>query len=169
MADTGEILQEAINLEIFGNYFYNSLKSLVDSEQGKSLLVFLADAEQEHRQILEDLLVKTGGALQTTNVDEVVAEITKNEGIETVFNDLLAKNTLEKMDSIEAVKIGINVEQKSIDFYSEHAATSDNTDVKELFTKLVVFENTHKETLEENLRNLQDEGVWYGYLPILEG
>ena len=169
MADTGEILQEAIDLEIFGNYFYNSLKSLVDSNEGKGLLTFLADAEQEHRQILEDLMVKTGGALKTSKVDEVVAQITKNEGIETVFNDLLGKSSLEKTDAIEAVKIGIDVEQKSIDFYTEHAETSDNDDVKRLFNELVVFENNHKETLAENLRNLQDEGVWYGYLPILEG
>lgn len=169
MAETGEVLQEAIDLEIFGNYFYNSLKSLVDSNEGKGLLTFLADAEQEHRQILEDLMVKTGGALKTSNVDEVVAEITKNAGIETVFNDLLGKSTLEKIDAIEAVKIGIDVEQKSIDFYTEHAATSDNDDVKSLFSELVEFENKHKEALAENLRNLQDEGVWYGYLPILEG
>jgi rubrerythrin len=169
MTDTGDIIQEAINLEIFGYYFYNSLKEVIDSDQGKSLLTFLADAEKEHQVTLEELMVKTGGEIRSTNVDEIVAEISKNEGIESVFNKLLGMNTLEKMDAIEAVKIGINVEQKSIDFYSLHAETSDNPDIKETFNTFTDIEKKHKEVLEENLNNLENEGVWYGYVPILEG
>jgi rubrerythrin len=169
MAEVGDIIQEAINLEIFGNYFYNSLKEVIDSDQGKSLLTFLADAEKEHQATLEELMVKTGGEIRSTNVDEIVTEISKNEGIESVFNELLGKNTLEKMDAIEAVKIGINVEQKSIDFYTHHAETSVNQDIKETFTHFTDIEKKHKQALEENLNNLQNEGVWYGYVPILEG
>jgi rubrerythrin len=169
MPEVGDIIQEAINLEIFGNYFYNSLKNIIDSDEGKSLLTFLADAEKEHQATLEDLMVKTGGEIRSTNVDEIVAEISKNEGIESVFNELLGKSSLEKMDAIEAVKIGINVEQKSIDFYSHHAETSENPDIKETFVKFTDIEKNHKQALEENLNNLQNEGLWYGYVPILEG
>ena len=169
MPEVGDIIQEAINLEVFGIYFYSSLKEVIDSDQGKSLMTFLADAEKEHQATLEELMVKTGGEIRSTNVDEIVAEISKNEGIESVFSDLLGKSTLEKVDAIEAVKIGINVEQKSIDFYSLHAETSENPDVQETFNTFTDIEKKHKETLEENLNNLENEGVWYGYLPILEG
>jgi rubrerythrin len=73
------------------------------------------------------------------------------------------------MDAIEAVKIGINVEQKSIDFYTHHAETSDNEFIKETFNIFTNIEKKHKKALEENLNNLQNEGLWYGYVPILEG
>jgi len=169
MPEVGDIIQEAINLEIFGNYYYNSMKEVIDSDEGKSLLTFLADAEKEHQATLEELMVKTGGEIRSTNVDEIVAEISKNEGIEAVFNTLLSKGSLEKLDAIEAVKIGINVEQKSIDFYTHHAETSDNNDLKETFAHFTDIEKKHKQALEENLNNLQNEGAWYGYLPILEG
>ena len=75
---------------------------------------------------------------------------------------------IEKNDAISAIKLGIETEQRSIDFYTEQAKTTEGK-LKDTFTMLAKMERGHLELLKENLEHLQDDGVWYGYVPILEG
>ena len=63
----------------------------------------------------------------------------------------------------------MTVEARSINFYESNAKKSPEYDIVALFTELSNWEKEHFDLLKENLRSLEDEGVWYGYVPILEG
>ncbi len=75
----------------------------------------------------------------------------------------------QKMDSIEATKFALDIERRSIEFYSGCGQLTSVETAKELFEKLSRFEESHAKLLEENLSYLETEGDWYGYTPILEG
>jgi rubrerythrin len=164
-----EILQRAIDIEVFGNHYYNKLTNIVEEKEGKALLNFLAKAEEEHKERLEKMLIQYGGQAIKTEIDSLVANILMDEGVERIFKDLINKDKLEKIDAIEATKLGMDVEAKSIKFYEENAKKSPEADLKDLFTELTSIEKEHFDLLKENLRTLKDEGIWYGYVPILEG
>jgi rubrerythrin len=164
-----EILQRAIDIEVFGNHYYNKLTSSVEEKEGKALLTFLANAEEEHKERLEKMLNQYGGQAIKTEIDSLIANILMDEGVERIFKDLMEKGKLEKIDAIEATKLGMDVEAKSIKFYEENAQKSPEADLKDLFTELTSIEKEHFDLLKENLRTLKDEGIWYGYVPILEG
>ncbi len=168
MEESVEILQKAMDIEEFGYDYYTKLGSAVKDKQGEALLVYLANAEKEHKESLGGMLNQLGGKARETEIDTLIADILMDEGMERIFRGLMEKNELEKVDAIEAVKLGIDVEKKSIGFYKQNAKKSHNADVTTLFTELSNMEKEHLELLEENLRNLKSEGVWYGYVPILD-
>jgi rubrerythrin len=164
-----EILQRAIDIEVFGNHYYYKLINGVEDKEGKALLTYLANAEEEHKERLEKMLNQYGGQARKTEIDSLITNILMDEGVERIFKDIMEKGKLEKIDAIEATKLGMNVEMKSIDFYAENAKKSPEPDLKDLFTELTGIEKEHFDLLKENLRALKDEGVWHGYVPILEG
>lgn len=164
-----EILQRAIEIEMFGNHYYNKLSYGVEDKEGKALLTYLANAEEDHKELLEDVLNRCGGETRKTEIDSLIANILMDEGIEKIFKGLMKKDKLETIDAIEALKLGMDVEVKSINFYESNAKKSPELDIVSLFTELSNWEKEHLDLLKENLRTLKDEGVWYGYVPILEG
>ncbi len=169
MEEEVKILQKAIGIEEFGFYYYKKLEKAVENQEGKSLLVFLANAEKEHRETLESMLDEYGEKPDTEPMEKLVDNIIMNPGIQRVFKDLMEKKRITNVDAVEAVKLGIDVEKKSIEFYSRNAQSVLKPEMADLFTNLAEMEEGHLKILEENLRNLQSEGSWYGYTPILEG
>ncbi|UCE73975.1 MAG: ferritin family protein [Methanomassiliicoccales archaeon] len=164
-----EILQKAIEIEAFGLEYYNKLKGAVDDREGSALLGYLANAENEHKDHLTGILSKYGAEARKTEIDTLMAEILMDEGIQKIFKDLMKKDKLETVDAIEAIKLGMDVEARSIDFYKQNADKTTESDIATLFSDLSNWEKEHLALLKENLRSLKDEGVWYGYTPILEG
>ncbi len=70
----------------------------------------------------------------------------------------------------DALKLGIRTEVRSIELYSGAAQKTDIKSTKDLFLKLVHFEEGHKRTLEDAMYYLEQEGTWYGYSPpTIEG
>ncbi len=169
MEEEVKILQKAIGLEEFGFYFYKKLEKAVENQEGKSLLIFLANAEKEHIEILENMLGEYGVKSESEPMEKLVENIIMNPSIQRVFKDLMEKKKINDADAVEAVKLGIDVEKKSIEFYSRSAQSVVKPKMVELFSNLTEMEEGHLKILEENLRNLQSEGMWYGYVPILEG
>ncbi len=168
MEESVKILQKAMDIEEFGYDYYTKLRNAVKDKQGEALLVYLANAEKEHKERLGGMLNQLGGKARETEIDTLIADILMDEGMERIFRGLMEKSELEKVDAIEAVKLGIDVEKKSIGFYSANAKKSHEPNIATLFIELSSIEKEHLELLEENLRNLKDEGVWYGYVPILD-
>ena len=169
MEEEVKILQKAIGMEEFGFYYYKKLEKAVENQKGKALFVFLANAEKEHKVTLENMLGEYGVKPESEPMEKLVDNIIMNPGIQRVFKDLMEKKRITNVDAVEAAKLGIDVEKKSIEFYSRNAQSVTKPKMAELFTNLTEIEEGHLKILEENLRNLQSEGLWYGYVPILEG
>jgi rubrerythrin len=164
-----EIFEKAIKIEVFGYNYYSKLKNLVSDSQGKGLMGFLANAEEEHKNNLINKCKNFGVEPADTELGSLIADVLMDEGQERIFNSLMEKNELSNVDAMEALKLGMSVEANSIKFYKDNASKSPEPEIMTLFNELSEWDQEHLELLKENLRMLKDEGSWYGYVPILEG
>ncbi|MCJ2512103.1 MAG: ferritin family protein [Candidatus Thermoplasmatota archaeon] len=162
MTDVEDILAAAIEFERFGKEYYMRFHELVKDAKAKALMKGLANDEEEHAELLTKHLESLGGAVTRPSREAV------EDGLENIFPHRILKDSIETRDAISAIKLGIETEQRSIDFYARRAGSSSG-ELKEVFGKLEKMEREHLQLLQENLEHLQDDGVWYGYVPILEG
>lgn len=65
----------------------------------------------------------------------------------------------EYSGEIDAIKIGIDMEKKSIEFYKNWAKGN----LKSLFNELIEFEKEHLELLQAELDYVQKTGFWFDY------
>lgn len=161
MADIKEILAAAIEFERFGIEYYMKFHELVGDEKAKPLMKGLAGDEREHAKILETELGKLGGKASPPSKEML------KKGLTEIFPEKVRKGSIATKDAISAIKLGMRTEQRSIDFYSKNATVAGGS-LKEIFGKLEKMERGHLELLTENLRYLEDDGTWYGYVPFLD-
>jgi rubrerythrin len=161
MAKVNEILSAAIEFERFGAEYYKRFHELVGDEKAKPLMKGLAEDEKEHARILESELGKLGTKMKTPSKESFEA------GLKEIFPEKIKKNALVTKDAISAIKLGIRTEERSIDYYSKNGAAA-GPKLKSIFEKLEKMERGHLELLQENLKYLQDDGSWYGYVPFLD-
>lgn len=161
-----DALKIAMELEEYGYNFYKDVRGFVKSEKGRALLEFLAGQEMDHKRWLE---------IEHSNLSKDIREGKKSDeklNMELPNPWIIFSKTDEitkSMDSIEATKFAIEIEKRSMEFYSTCGQVTSVETAKGLFEKLVDFEDSHLRLLEENLSYLETEGDWYGYVPILEG
>jgi rubrerythrin len=163
MTGVGDVIAAAIEFERFGKEFYMRFHELVNDPKAKALMRGLANDEQEHATLLTMMLENLGETVSSEPSRGVI-----ESGLEKIFPHKTLKHSIETNDAISAIKLGIDTEKRSIDFYSQHAQSTTGK-LKEVFEDLERMEKTHLALLEENLEHLQMDGVWYGYVPILEG
>ncbi|MCZ7399900.1 MAG: ferritin family protein [Candidatus Methanoperedens sp.] len=159
-----DILKEAISIEIYGREYYSIFSELVEDEKAQAVFRGLARDEGEHRELLEKEYKKVSGKpIDITELDEENREKAKR-----IFPESL--EPLGISETKDVLTLGIRTEKRSIELYSTGAKKIDIKSSKELFLKLMHFEEEHKKTLEEALYYLEQEGSWYGYSPpTIEG
>ena len=161
MTDVKQILAAAIEFEKFGTEYYARFRELVADEKAKPLMKGLADDEREHARILEAELNKLGGKFKAPSKEIL------EKGMGEIFPENVRKGSIATKDAVSALKLGIRTEERSIEFYSKNASAG-GPKLKGIFEKLEKMERGHKEILEENLKYLEDDGSWYGYVPFLD-
>jgi rubrerythrin len=161
MSDVKRILATAIEFERFGAEYYRKFHDLVRDEKAKPLMKGLAEDEKDHARILEKELTKLGGSVKAPSMEML------EKGLREIFPEKVKKNAIETGDAIAALKLGIRTEERSIEFYSKNAAAAGPA-LKKIFEKLETMERGHRTLLEENLKYLEDDGSWYGYVPFLD-
>lgn len=164
MENLDRILLTAIAIERYGQQFYGSFSDAIADEKGKALMRGLAGDEKEH----ESLLISEYEEMIGSPIPEHIDIDIGNEGVDEIFS--AARNVSGSAEAtIEILQMGVDIEQKSIEFYSSRADETDDPDLKKLLAALVKIEKEHKALLEENLFHLRQDGAWWGYVPILEG
>ena len=160
------VLKSGVEIEKFGIDFYTHLSKCVRDETGAALLRSLAGDEKYHKEMLEKELSRLA---KSYNVDGV-EPLEEYVGVipDKVFMPP-PNGCLTLSDTISALEKGIQVEINSIKMYDEAAEKVQEKKVRGTLQALGKWEVKHRELLEENLRLLRSEGVWYGYGPILDG
>ena len=159
-----DILKEAISIEIYGREYYSIFSELVDDENAKSVFRGLSRDEGEHRELLEKQFLKISGK----PYDIPVMDEKNREKARQIFPESLEPLSIGQTKDI--LELGIRTEERSIDLYSTSMDRTKNISSKDLFSRLVHFEEEHKKILEEALYYLDQEGSWYGYSPpTIEG
>ncbi len=162
MVDVRQVLATAIEFERYGVEYYTRFQGLVGDPKAQALMKALAHDEGEHEELLAKELAKLGG--------KAVAPSKKmlEHGLAQIFPEAGHGVAISTEGSVAALKAGIQTEERSAQFYSEGAKDADPS-VRDLFLRLEMMEKEHRALLEENLRSLENDNSWYGYVPILEG
>jgi rubrerythrin len=161
MPSVKEIIATAVEFERFGSEYYGKLMELVGDKKAKLLMKSLAEDEKEHAAILEKELGRRGGKSKPPSKEMVW------KGLKEIFPERIHRNSIAVKDAIEAIELGIRTEKRSIMFYSKNSNTKEKG-LNRVFKRLEKMELAHLALLEENLLYLQDDGVWYGYVPLLD-
>ncbi|WP_096206423.1 ferritin family protein [Candidatus Methanoperedens nitratireducens] len=158
------IFKEAIAIEIYGKEYYSIFSEIIEEENAAAIFRGLAKDEGDHREWLEKEYKKLSGK----SIDIQVMDEENREKARSVFPESL--QPLNVAQTGDALKLGIRTEVRSIELYSGAAQKTDIKSTKDLFHKLVHFEEGHKRILEDALYYLEQEGTWYGYSPpTIEG
>lgn len=126
--DKAKILGTALDLEWKGYNFYTKAKEKTQNETGQKMFHQLAKEEKEHIEKLKNMFKELYPAKSDKNIPFFDGEVSEYSG------------------EVDAIKTGINMEKKSIQFYSEWA----QEEFKSLFDELIEFEKTHLELLQAN-------------------
>lgn len=141
MESEAEILGTALELERKGFKFYTEAERKTENKTGKRMFAQLAKEEEEHIKDIKNMFRN----LYPQRGDRDIP--------------LFDVNISEYSGEAEALKIAIDMEKKSIEFYTEWAKGN----LGSLFKELVEIEKGHLELLEAELDYVQRTGYWFDY------
>ena len=153
-----DAIEVSLCIEKQGLIFYEKAAKKAHAPKVREMFQRLADEEKEHIQSLQTkarflqpaLLNKTSSR---KHVDKFIAEQLKGK----VFPDI--KGSAEEdipnfLSDIEALDLGIQSEQRSIDVLSELLKKEKKIDVRSIFAHLLVEEKKHLAGLEVLKKNI---------------
>jgi len=153
-------LKTAIQLELDGEQFYTKAAQKTDHPYGKQLFERLAGEEKVHlRKIQEiysslDKQQKWPEDLGLTRMDSTIQTIFKEAGIE------LNKKVKPSSDDLEALKIAMDMEEKSINLYDNLSKKADDPFEKRFFLMLSYEERGHYLALLDSHDYMTDPEGW---------
>ena len=135
-----ELLQQAIKFEEEAFAFYDAATHLVKSEQARTILRELAQEEAGHKAKLQDILQKgVSWAAPSGKLAETVSL--------KIGDYLMPARLTEKSDFQDALKVAMQREQASYDFYASMAKVV-SPDARRIFDFLANEELKHKNKVE---------------------
>ena len=148
-----EALTTGIQNEVASYVFYVTAAKRDIAAEFKEILERLAREEREHFQILErqyDSLVRSEKWIST-------ADILKQKGLPEIGEDMSSQhkellNQIAAADSMQSLlETALRLEEDAADLYANAAAKADSPEGKNMFQRLVKFEEGHQRTIKEML------------------
>lgn len=133
-----DTLKQAILNEIEGYEFYQLAAGKAYTEEAKQAFLNLAEEEMKHVEWLQDLFIKMRSDSQDTYNLAMVADPPSPQ--------LYNWEKLDRRDAQSAMSvfsIGMQLEKSAVQFYEEASSRSSDPVVKELYKKLVAWEQVH--------------------------
>jgi len=158
-------IKDAVMVEVKGQQLYSHAAEKAEDPAAKAMFQMLAKDEDDHVRILMNQyksLVEKG----RLDLDDVhPAEV--DHGSSTVISDDFKKSVRRGKFEMAVISIGCDLENKAIAYYKEHAAKTDNPELKQLFTWLMEWEDGHLEQLLE-LEKIYQDAYWadQGFSPM---
>lgn len=165
-----EPVKVALNMEKDGLKFYLESVEKVSNELIKDLLTSLAKDEEEHYNSFKTIY---DSFKENNNWPEEV-KITANKNSKTIFEEYAAKNKEEVKDAkdeMDIVKMALEIEKKSYNFYKKLTEKIEENNVKMFFEKLADVENEHYKLLDDTYQYLNNPADFFikEEKPIFEG
>jgi rubrerythrin len=155
--DVKTLIQEAIKLEIDGQAFFNHASGATHNELGKKMFVRLAQEEVKHLDTFSRLFSAVIGS------EDWKKQVKREElkGPSAVIQELAQRmKRAEGQSEIEALRIGMELEQKAVDFFTKSAGTMDDPEAKQIFEKIADEERFHYDLLQAQHDSVTGSGFW---------
>ena len=153
---TLEAIMTAIQMEIDGKEFYTKTSLASGNELGRRLFQSLSSEEDLHRQKFE----KIYKAIQAKKDWPVVELIPHGQDLKTLFG-AAGRQVKAAGSELEAIQTAMKMENKTRDFYLEHAGKASFEAEKQFYTILVGEESTHHALLLDYYEYLQNPAQYF--------
>jgi rubrerythrin len=158
-------IKDAVMVEVKGQQLYSHAAEKAEDPTAKKMFEMLAQDEDDHVRILMNQYKSLVEAGKLDLKDVHPAEV--DHGSATVITDDFRKAVQRGKFEMAVISIGCDLEKKAIAYYKEHAAKTDDAELKQLFTWLVEWEDGHLEQLLE-LEKIYQDAYWadQGFAPM---
>ena len=155
--DVKTLISEAIKLEINGQAFFKHAAEATANELGKKMFTRLAQEEVKHLETFSRLfssVIKSDDWKKQVRDEEL-------RGPSTVIQQLADRmKRAEGQSEVEALRIGMELEQKAVDFFSGTAAGMTDAAAREIFEKIADEERFHYDLLLAQYDSVTGSGFW---------
>lgn len=153
------IIKEAIKLEINGRKFFEHAREISQNSLGKKMFQKLASDETRHLKEFGDLFSEV---LKTEDWKKIVNQ--EEQGSSPLIEDLklrIKNHEREKGSSeLEALRIGMELERKAIEFFEKSAQDSSEPKASEICRKISEEEKYHYDLLQAQYDSVTNSGFW---------
>jgi len=153
-----EVMRGAIKLEIDGRAFFDHAAEVTQNELGKKMFRKLAQDEIDHLTTFRQLFSQIAGG-------DHWKRLIKEEEI-TGDSSLIQQLTLkveeeQKKGEIGAIRMGMELEKKAIDFFEKSARETTDSMAKEVFERISKEEKLHYDLLQAQYDQVTNSGFWF--------
>ena len=152
-------IKEAIKLEINGRKFFNHAADVTNHERGKKMFLFLADEEVKHLETFANLfssILQGADWKKYVSPEEVRGEAPLVEKLKASMKHEEGKG------EIEALRIGMELEQTAVRFFQNATAETDDPEAKKIFRQISEEEKFHYDLLQAQYDSVTHSGFWLG-------
>lgn len=157
-----EVIRNAIVMEVEGKDFFQKAVDTVGHKKAKDTFVSLIKQEERHIDVLEDQLNHLIHDKRWAPLEEIKNEAPTYPRL-SVFQDKEIKHI--RLDpnagELEVLKLAIEVERKSIEYYREAGIQIPDPHAKEIFNWLVGEEAGHLTVLNAEYDYRTKSGYYY--------
>lgn len=159
MDNISKVIRTAIEMEKNGIDFYHKAEEKTCYPLAKKMFLSFAEDEKRHLTVLKKILTD----LKFSDFDQFLGE-KPGQKIENIFKE--ARNEIKERivanpDELEALKIGMDMELESVEFYQTALEKSEDNHQKAFLRRLVEEEKEHLQLLQNTHSYLKNSGDWF--------
>lgn len=157
---TLNVMREAIKLEINGRRFFEHAAEITHNALGKKMFKKLAHDEIAHLKTFGSIFASLVGK---DNWEQSVEEEKHAESglIEELKTRVAKQEKQERASELEAIRIGMELERKAIDFFTKSGQETEDTKHKDIFNKIADEERLHYDLLQAQYDSVTNSGFWF--------
>jgi rubrerythrin len=155
-------LSNAIEMELEGKAFFEEVGAKARNERTRNTFQSLAKQEQRHVDILGEEMKRLESGMDWAALEDMKRSAPTYPKI-SVFKDKELRRLKFDPESgeLEALRIGLEVEQKSIEYYRTAGAQASEPKAREVFNWLVGEEAGHLTVLKAEYSYRTRSGFYY--------
>ena len=159
MDNMSQTIKTAIEMEENGIDFYNKAEEKTSYPLAKKMFLSLAEDEKKHLNALSKIIID----LKFSDFKRFFGEKPRQK-IENIFRKV--KNEIQERiavnpDELESLRIGMDMELGSVEFYQKALEKSKDNDQKAFLRRLVEEEKEHFQLLQNTHSYLKNSGDWF--------
>jgi len=152
-------IKEAIRLEINGRKFFLHAAEVTEHEKGKKMFRFLADEEVKHMEVFGHLFSQI---LDSEDWKRYVKDEELRGEAPLVVKLKESIKREEGKGEVEALRIGMELEQNAIEFFKKAADDTDDMTATKIFREISEEEKFHYDLLQAQHDSVTGSGFWLG-------
>lgn len=156
------VLRNAIDMELEGKAFFEEVAVKARHQRTKDTFMSLVKQEQRHFEVLSEEQRRLQQGMNWASLEEVKASAGSVPRI-SVFQDKAIRRLRfdPAAGELEALKLGMEIEKKSIEYYRAAGSETQDSKAREIFNWLVGEEGGHLTILNAEHEYRTRSGFYY--------